>query len=507
MKKVEEYLSDLKGNVFNGDMIFKLYDTYGFPVDMLEDILKERGIKLDYEGFQRELEKQRERAKKSWKGEKQETVDKIYSEIHSKVKTSFLGYETFVVNDVKISFILKNKNSVNILRKGEKGEIILNKTPFYAESGGQVGDTGFIVGDGFSLKVLNTYAPIAGLNVHSVIVEEGEVKIGNFARAEIDIERRKAIMRNHTATHLLHAALREVLGNHVKQSGSLVAPDRLRFDFSHFSKLSEREKELIEEIVNKVILSDFEVKTKIMDIDEAVNSGAMALFGEKYQKKVRVVSVSDFSKELCGGTHLKRTGEMGIFKIISESSVASGIRRIEAVTGMEAYKRLRLDEKVLHQIELYYKVDRNKLFEFLDDNLSKIKKLEKEKRNLLLKISSYTQKEIEKSVKEINGIKIASGRIDGTDKNILKTIAENIKNKLGSCIVLLGGEIDGKAILVLTVSDDLTKDYHAGKLINRIAREIDGGGGGRPNMAEAGGKSPQKLNVAFKKFEEILQNF
>ncbi len=504
LKKVEEYLKKMDGKVFPGDKIFKLYDTYGFPVDILEDILKDKGISLDYDGFERELQKQRERARKSWKGEKQETVDRVYVELHSNLNTTFLGYDTFIVDNANVECILKNGAEVKKLTKGEEGEVILDRTPFYAESGGQVGDTGHIVGEDFSAKVFDTYSPIAGLNIHKVIVEEGEVSKGEVVKAEIDIERRKAIMRNHTATHLLHAALREVLGNHVKQSGSLVAPDRLRFDFSHFTKLSDREKELIEEAVNRVILDDIEVKTEIMDIDEAVESGAMALFGEKYQKKVRVVSVGNFSRELCGGTHLKKTGEMGIFKIISEGSVASGIRRIEAVTGFEAYKRFKLDEEILHEIEISHKIDREKLIDFINSQFVRLKELEKEKKNLLLKISTFSQEEIAKRAKEVNGVKVAYGRIDGADKNILKTVAENIKNKLGKAVVLLGGELEGKALLVLSVSDDLTEKFHAGKLIRDIAKEIDGGGGGRPNMAEAGGKSPEKLNKAFRKFEEIL---
>ncbi len=504
LKKVNEFLKDIKGNTLDGEKIFKLYDTYGFPIDILEDILEEKGIKLDREGFERELERQRQRARSSWKGEKQETVDRVYLEISERGETHFVGYETMDVEDARVLYLIKNKEMVKSLRKGEKGEIVLDRTPFYGESGGQVGDTGFITGDGVVLKVLGTHIPVSGVNVHEVIVEEGEVFSGMVVRAVVDRERRLSTMRNHTATHLLHAALREVLGNHVKQAGSLVAPDRLRFDFSHFTRVSEREIEIIEEIVNKKILENLKVNVQIMDIDEAIESGAMALFGEKYQKKVRVVSIGDFSRELCGGTHLKSTGEMGVFKIISEGSVASGIRRIEAITGPEAYKRFRLDELILGKFESEYKVKRENLLDYVSSQMESIKSLEKKVKDLLLKQASFYQREIENNVKIINGVRVAFGRLDGMDKNILKTISENIKNKIGGGIVLIGGEVDGKAILILNISKDLTGKFHAGKIIREISREIGGGGGGRPDMAEAGGKLPEKLESSFKKFLEII---
>jgi len=514
-----------------GDEIFRLYDTYGFPVDLARDIASDNNLILDEDGFHREMEMQRERARASWVGE-EEAVSSIYRELLSEIgKTEFIGYETMQSESV-VKAILKEGRVVREVSKGAEVEVFFDKTPFYGESGGQVGDVGWIWRMGETetrrhgetgaekelhrftdspihrvaeckASVIDTKKVIEGLHSHIVKVKEGRLRVWDRITCAVDIQRRKAIMRNHTATHLLQAALKDIIGEHVKQAGSLVAPDRLRFDFTHFFPLSNSEKEEIIDTVNQKILENINIESSIMDIKEAIVSGATALFGEKYGDIVRVVKVPGFSSELCGGTHCKATGDIGPFVIISEGSVASGIRRIEALTGTAAFEYFRKEDSELRRIADMLKTE--KLSERIERLLIDMKELEKEIERLKGRAASESSATLIEKAKDIDGMKVISCRADGLEKKDLRVLADNLKEKIGSGVIVLASAKDGEATLLSMVTKDLTDKIKAGVILKKVAELAGGRGGGKPEMAEGGTKDIEKLDKALEAIYDIVR--
>jgi alanyl-tRNA synthetase len=458
------------GGVLPGPAAFKLYDTYGLALDEQEDMARERGLVIDREGFDIAMQRQREQARASWKGAEKTQVDPIYKELYAAYPTQFLGYEELSAE-------------ATIVALPKEGELVLDRTPFYAESGGQVGDQGALyspAGDKLA-DVQSVYAPVKGLNVHR-IVAYAPIHVGDKIKAQVFRETRLPTMRNHTATHLLQAALRRVLGPHVKQAGSVVEPARLRFDFAHYAPVHADELQEIEHLVNTEILLNIPVETDVMDIDKALNTGAMALFGEKYGDRVRVVSISDFSRELCGGTHVRRTGDIGILKVISEGGVSAGVRRVEAVTGETVVTKLEEKYSGAHeQVEKY---------------AAQIKSLEKQVEHLKTRLARSQVGELEQSVRLVKGVKVLSVRVEELDRQQLRALADVLRNKWQSCVLVLGSSHDSQVSLVSAVTKDLTSKVHAGKLIGAVAQAVGGKGGGRPDMAEAGGNNSDALPAA-----------
>ncbi len=479
-----------------GDELFRLYDTYGFPLDMAREIAKERKFSIDEKVFYQEMEKQRKRARASWT--KTDTdLSRSYQELFKTLNpTDFLGYKKLKEVSGTIVSLVKDTGKKNQLEEGESGELLLNCTPFYAESGGQVGDRGKIESGSNLLKVYDTYQPLPGFHLHRVKVLQGSFSIGDEVSSSVDSERRNNTARNHTATHLLHSALREVLGGHVKQAGSLVTPERLRFDFSHFQSLSKTERGLIEEIVNKKICENIKLSVSISDLEKAIETGAMALFGEKYGDKVRTVSIPGFSLELCGGTHVESTGDIALFKLLHESSISAGVRRIEAITGLAALQRFQEAENLLDRISSALKVGRDDCETTIVRLSNQLKKAEKHLVKLQLDLALEQTSNILSEVRNILGIKVLSKRIKGLDKTGLRSLANQLKDKLKSGVVVLGTASDEKVSLIAMVSTDLTAKVQANKLVSKIAQVVKGGGGGRPDIAEAGGSDPALLDLA-----------
>lgn len=487
-----------------GEEVFMLYDTYGFPVDLIEDIAKDNNFGVDIAEYYKLLEKQRERARASWKSQAKE-VKKVYLDLKNTLPENvFVGYEKLEIEDAKILSIIKEDTTVQTLRDGEVGEIVLDTTPFYPEKGGQVGDTGFIEGDGFLFEVTDTQTPVEGIITHKGKVIHGTVKAGSTVHCKINKERRKSIMRHHTATHLLHAALRNLLGDHVKQAGSLVAPDYLRFDFTHFEALSDEEIKRIEELVNREIMENHPVVCRQMNIDEALKEGAVAIFEEKYGDVVRVISAG-ISTELCGGTHVSRTGDIGYFKIISETAVASGTRRIEAVAGMSAVKKSIKEHFLLKEIGKTLTAKEDQILERIESLKLKVKELEKElekikKKSIVDRITQIL------NVLERDQYKIAYGTVENLQPNELRDLADVARAKLGRSVVLIAS-IDrekGKVNLIVAVSKELTDRIKAGDIIKQVAQVLGGKGGGKPDMAQGGGTQIENINEAFRKFTEIV---
>jgi len=467
----EKFFQDeAKGGAITGAASFKLYDTYGLALEEQEDMARELGISIDAEGFAAEMEKQRARARASWKGAEKAQVNPVYQALP---KTEFVGRETLEA-PAAVAAVLE-------------GEVALDRTPFYAEAGGQVGDKGLLVSSsGETLAVVESaYAPAPGKTVHKVKFI-GAVKQGDTVIARVDPESRQATMRNHTGTHLLHAALRSVLGTHVKQAGSVVEPSRLRFDFTHYTAMDQDELAEVERLMNEQILANREVHTDVMDLDQALQTGAMALFGEKYGDKVRVVKIDTFSKELCGGTHVNRTGEIGICKIISEGSISSGVRRIEAITGEGALHRFQ--EALLLQTK-FAGVDVEKL-------QAREKALEHELQQLKTKVAQAGAGDLESQARDIKGVKVLSAQVSGFDRAQLRTLVDSLRNKWKTAVVVLASVENSNVSIVSGVTKDLTSKVHAGKIVGAIAQAVCGKGGGRPDMAEAGGKDPAALPKA-----------
>ena len=489
MRILQDDIDRMQGKTISGDTVFKLYDTYGFPVDLTADIAREKNLQLDLDGFEHHMNQQRERARDASRfGEGYDVA------LDVKSATKFTGYEG-VQGNAKVAEIFVANQSVQSLSKGDEGILMLAETPFYAESGGQVGDTGTIKGKDFCFEVSDTQKKGAAF-AHIGKVTKGKVGVGDNVTANVNEQRRADIVLNHSATHLMHAALRQVLGKHVQQKGSLVDPERLRFDFSHDAPVSNEEIVQIEQIVNAEIRKNTSAKAELMDKDKALAAGAMALFGEKYGDEVRVLSIGEFSVELCGGTHVSRAGDIGLFKVIAETGVASGVRRIEAVTGENAFSWM---QSILN--------DFNKTAQILNARIedapqkansavNRIKELEKELAQIKAKLATQASADIETNAVEIDGIKVLAHHMEGADAKTLRETLDRLKDKLGSAAIVLGTSEDSKVSLVAGVTKDQTHRIKAGDLVNMVAIQVGGKGGGRPDMAQAGGNNPAALEQA-----------
>ena len=493
--------------VLPGEELFRLYDTYGFPLDLAQEVAVERELEVDEKGFYAEMEKQRERARVSWKGAEKK-IKPIYQELADRdLTTEFTGYtETHNVSGHVLA-ILEGGQLVEELAEGQTGEIVLDRTPFYAEAGGQVADKGVLHNDTTRASVKDVHSPISDLRLHKVTVESGRLRNDDAALCSVSLEERTHTARNHTATHLLHAALREVLGEHVKQAGSLVAPGRLRFDFTHYKSLTIAEILEIEELVNKRIRENIEVQTQVRKLDEAIQEGAMALFGEKYQKEVRVVKIPGFSMELCGGTHVDRTGDIALFKIVSENSVSAGVRRLEAMTGEGALSRFFDDEALLGRLSGNLKVRPTELEDTVQRMVRELKETHKKVDELQLKVAQKESSNFMDEVREIRGVQVLSQKVERLDRNRLRQLADQLKNRLKTGVVVLGTHTNSKVSLVAMVTSDLTDRINAHDLIGKIASLVDGGGGGKPDMAEAGGKDPSRLSEALEETYRVVGEF
>ena len=507
---LNEMIAKMKENdqkILSGKNAFKLYDTYGFPLDLTQDELSEYGFEVDEKGFKKEMKKQKERAREARKDTVfAEEKLKVYNEIKEEnEKNEFTGYRN-LKNEAEIIGIVKDGERVNSLEKNEEGEIILNRTPFYTESGGQVGDNGVIISSDNKAEVYDAQEK-AELFSHYVKVQKGILKEGQKVFAEVYSEKRKATARNHSATHLLHRALKEVLGEHVNQSGSLVTEDKLRFDFNHFSALTEEEIKLIEKKVNKKIMENLPVKTLETTIDKAKDMGAVALFNEKYGKQVRVVKMGEYTVELCGGTHVNFTGEIGLFKIVAESGIAAGIRRIEAVTGLNTYDYILNRDEVLQSAADRLKSTPEEVPEKIDNLFTEQKRLQREIKSLKDKLADFKSEDLTDKLEYLkDDLPVIIEELEDLDTDGLRNLADELQNELDSLIVLLASRFDNKVVFVCSISDDLVeKGYHAGKLISQVAQITGGGGGGRPDMAQAGGSKTEKLPEALKEAKNILK--
>jgi alanyl-tRNA synthetase len=487
-----------------GELIFKLYDTYGFPVDLTEEIARDEGFGVDRKGFEEAMEVQRERARESWKGSGEEALGEVYKALASQnLKTEFVGYDRLEAEGTILK-IFRGDVEVEVGKEGEEVEVITERTPFYGEAGGQVGDQGFLTNNGSRMEVSRATRPLPEVVAHHGIIKTGTLRVGERLKLKVKPETRNSTALNHTATHLLQAALRKLLGNHVKQAGSLVAPDRFRFDYTHFSPLTEEEIDRVEEVVNARIRENLEVQTSFIPYKEALQKGAMALFGEKYGDIVRLVQVDDVSAELCGGTHTRRSGDIGIFKIISEIGVASGVRRIEAVTGEQAWKLLKRQESELRAISSAVKAKPGEVAEKVRRILKQQRETEKAYEALQAKISSGQTKDLTSSVRNIKGIQVLSTLVEARDPKTLRETADRLKDRLRSGIILLGAKGDGKVMLLCVVTPDLADKFPAQKLVKEVAKYVGGTGGGRADMAQAGGTNMEGLSQALEKIYEII---
>jgi alanyl-tRNA synthetase len=506
--------SDRNGLFIN---IARLYDTYGTPRDLIRIFLEDKGVEFGEDEFNAQFETaMQELQKRSGIGhtERKAQVSPIYGELLEKIGPNrFHGYETTQLEGAKIATILDGDKPIDALTEGHQGSVILDETPFYAESGGQVGDTGRIVSAGASLKVSDTYSPLQGLIIHKVTAEKGSIKVGDEVVASVDVEKRNATRRNHTATHLVHAALKEVLGGHVKQAGSVVAPSYLRFDFTHYQPMTAVEIAEVEDLVNRYILENHPVNTTIMAIEEAMSSGAVALFGEKYGSNVRVLSVGEgtFSKELCGGTHVRATGDIGAFKITSDEAIASGVRRIRAITGFDAFERFREDERLIDRSLAALKTQRDQLPNAIERLQEELKRTRKEMEELKLKIATGSSGSGSASngdeVRDVAGIKVLAKTVEGLDANAGRQLSDTLLARIKSGVVVLGRKDDGKVGIIVRVSDDLTNRVKAGSIIKEIAPIVGGKGGGKSDMAEGGGTLPEKLDEAISASLKVIETF
>jgi len=485
------------GGILPGGVAFKLYDTYGLPLEEQAEMAREYGLSIDTEGFTAEMEKQRSRARASWKGGEKAAIAPVYQELISEGRTTFLGYDTLEATG-RITRLIVGQKPVESIGPGEKAEVVLDRTPFYAEQGGQVGDKGALynaaTGDKLA-AVEDTYAPVPGLIVHR-IVSLWPMHLGDEIRALVNEDLRRATMRNHTATHLLHAALRSVLGTHVKQAGSVVEPSRLRFDFTHYAAVDSAELAEVERLMNAQILRDTPVETNIMELDEALTTGAMALFGEKYGERVRVVQVPGFSRELCGGTHVRHTGEIGLCKIVNEGSISAGVRRIEAVTGEGALERFQQVSGELRQISDLLHTSEPELLEQVEKMIEQRRALDRQLEQLKSKLAQSQAGGLEEQARLIKGVRVLAGRVDGLDRQQMRALADSLRNKWKTGVVVLAAAEDSNVAIISAVTKDLTAKVHAGKLAGAVAQAVGGKGGGRPDMAEAGGRDASALPAA-----------
>ena len=492
--------------VMSGEKSFRLYDTYGFPVDLTKEILAEEGMEIDEDAFTAEMKAQKERARSARaKSNYMGAAETVYNELPVELETAFAGYDVYDVANAKIVALVANETVAETAQAGDTVAVFLDRTPFYAESGGQVGDQGVIKTETGVVKVTNCVKVVGGKIAHMGEVTEGLVQVGEMACASIDVELRMASSRNHSATHLLHKALRTVLGTHVEQAGSYVSAERLRFDFTHFAAMTADEIKEVERLVNDAIFASYDVHTDEMSIDEARNRGAMALFGEKYGEVVRVVDMGGYSIELCGGAHLKNTAQVGSFKILSENGVAAGVRRIEAVTGKEALKHYQAQEDEIKEICRLVKSTPDKLLARLEQLLAEQKETAKELEKLKAKMAGGAADEMLNSKVEIGGVAVLAAEVKDMDGNALRTMGDQLKQKLGSGVVVLASGKDGKVNLMAMATDDVVKKgVHAGNIIKAAAAVCGGGGGGRPNMAQAGGKDASKIADALEKAKAVV---
>jgi alanyl-tRNA synthetase len=510
LKKLEEEVAPLLGtsrkDQLSGEKAFKLYDTYGLPVDFIADVLRDQGLALDSAGFERAMQEQRTRAKASWKGVHKETANPVYTKLAETFKTEPDFYFGTKAHDTRIEGIVTKQGPVNEIKKGESAEIVLDRTSIYSESGGQVSDLGGFFDNSESLEVAEVtgaFYPVSGLIAHRVVAKE-DLRVGDRVTTVADADRRLHNMRNHTATHLMNAALRNILGTHVKQAGSLVAPDRLRFDFSHFAALDPAEIAEIESQVNEEILKDLEIRTDIMNIDDALASGALAFFGDKYpEANVRVVTIPDasshrgfYSKELCGGTHVGRTGEIGLLKIVSEESSAAGVRRIEAISGDTAFAAYQKALSTLREVASALSVTEDSILAALEAQLEASRALEKQLGGLKRQAAGSQAQDLLRNVQEIKGVRVLASKVSGFDREGLRQMVDSLRQKMGSGVIVLASAEDGKVSLITAVTKDLLPKLHAGKIIQELAKIVGGSGGGRPDLAEAGGKDTSSIESA-----------
>jgi alanyl-tRNA synthetase len=492
-------------SAIGGEAVFKLYDTFGFPFDLTLEMAGEERLSVDENGFRVELERQKERARRSWKGDAGLAAKKAYEDLKAEGE-AFVGYEKACVAESRVLAVLKDGARVEALREGERGEVVLDRTPFYAEAGGQVGDAGILKSAHMSARVEGAYYPVPDVRSHRVGIESGTLRAGDVVEATIDEGRRKAVRDNHTATHLLHAALREVLGDHVRQAGSLVAPDRLRFDFTHFAPLTREDIGRVETIVNDKIREEIPVRVVETSFEEGLKAGAMAIFEEKYSERVRMVRVGDFSLELCGGAHAPATGEIGLFKIVSETSIAAGMRRIEAQTGGEALRHVQETERLLDEACRALNVPRMELPAQIERIRAEVREREHELKAVRQKMLARTSEASGETVREVKGVSVLIRRADDLAPDEARTLADNLKQKIKSGLVVIGAVRDEKAFLVVGVTKDLTARISAGDVIKRIAPVIGGGGGGRPDFAQAGGPKADALGRALEEIPAVIES-
>lgn len=506
---LNEFIAEIKAKnekTIPGEMVFKLHDTYGFPLDLTREIAGENGLDIDEDGFKKEMDAQKKKARDAHNSKDHSAwADSVFDKLDKSVKTIFVGYEN-TSTDASILYIVKDGEIVDTAQEGDEVTVILDKTAFYAESGGQVGDTGTIATKNGSIKVENCTKTADGKFLHEGIVENGLIENGTAAQVKIDMKRRMAICRNHTTTHLLHKALRTVLGDHVHQAGSLVEPNKLRFDFSHFSAMSPEELKAVEDMTNEAILSSMNVDVKEMPIDEAKKLGAMALFGEKYGSTVRVVKVEDYSVEFCGGTHLANTAQAGLVKILGESGVAAGVRRLEALTGEAAIRYYAEKESLLNEVSAALKASPLDSLKKVENLNQELKSAEKEIEQLRGKLVSGQTSDILSNAEEVKGVKVVIARFDTLDVEGLRNTGDMLKNKIGSGIIVLGSSYGEKVTFVVTATKDLlAKGIHSGNIIKEVAKIAGGGGGGRPDMAQAGGKDSAKIDEALKAALPVIE--
>jgi len=486
-----------------GDAVFRLYDTYGFPVDLTADILRGRGLDLDHAGFESAMQIQRERARAAWKGSGDTTVEEIYARIAKDLSTTFIGYEQERAESV-IRAVIVAGESRDVARDGEAVEVVVEETPFYAESGGQVGDRGEIRTAGGRMRVDDTRRPVGGLVVHRGSVTEGEVRVDQLAELAVDHQARAATVRNHSGTHLLHAALRKVVGSQAMQKGSLVAPDRLRFDFTHDAPLTQEEIERIEDLVNGWIEENAVGQVREMAYADAIEAGAIAIFEEKYGERVRVVSFGGVSTELCGGTHARATGDIGLLKIVSESGIASGVRRIEALTGLGALAHLRGQEQALRRTAALLKASPAEVPDRVQKLLEERREAERQLEAARAARRGAASSDLTEAAREIGGVRVVTARVEGVAGPELRSLVDDLRGRLGSGVVLLATVNEGRVALALGVTKDLTDRFRAGDLMRRVATAAGGKGGGRPDFAQGGGDDPGKLDDAFACLEALI---
>ena len=507
-KMFNDEIQSLAGHLIPGAVSFKLYDTYGLALDEQEEMARERGLSIDREGFEREMEQQRERARASWKGAEKGAVVAGYQTLLERGRTKFLGYSELEAVS-RVVGLLIDKQLVEEVPAGAKAELVFDQTPFYAEAGGQVGDRGELYSaDGAkAADVESAFPGVPGLTVHR-IAAHAPIRVGDTLRAGVAAPLRDSTRRNHTATHLLHAALRQVLGAHVKQAGSVVDPGRLRFDFTHYAAMDQPELEECERLMNEQILRNTAVETKVMPLDQAISTGAMALFGEKYGEQVRVVSIPGFSRELCGGTHVHRTGDIGVCKIVYEGSISAGVRRIEAITGEAAVRQYQESTDALRRIAGLVRASEPDLVEHIEKLLAEERSLKNQVERLKTRLAQAAVGELESQARTVNGVKVLAARLDGMDRQQMRALADSLRNKWKTAVLVLVSADDGNVSVVSAVTKDLTGKLHAGKLAGAVAQAVGGKGGGRPDMAEGGGKDasaiPGALESVYREVESKL---